>query len=102
MSHTAQNILGLILLAVLFIATRYGIGWQMKKSTRRVIEELKAHGAISPATAVPLNWAKPNWLKFGIRDFKPGALKSMVASGLVSQTDEGLFFMAGEIAEKKR
>ncbi len=101
MSHTAQNIIGLILLASVFVLTRYGIGWRMKRASLRVIQELKSSHARDPATAVALDWAQPNWLKFGLRDFRPGALKAMLANGLVNQTPDGRYYLPNGSAQGK-
>lgn len=96
MSHTLQNILGIIFLAGVFILTRYGIGWKMKRAAQLIEIELKESRAYDRTTAVHLPWAKPNWLKFGMRDFRPKVLKDLVTAGRVAETTDGRFFILSQ------
>jgi hypothetical protein len=93
MSETAQILLGLIFLIGVYILTRYGVVWRMKRAVVFVIKDLERHGARDPSTGVELPYAKTHFFNIGMRDFKPKALQSLIQDGIVGKTDTGKYYL---------
>ena len=92
MSEAAQIIFGLIFLIGVYIFTRYGVVWRMKRAVIFVIKDLERSGAFGPSTGAELPYAKTHFFNIGIRDFKPKALQSLIQDGIVGTklTPEGI------------
>lgn len=97
MSETTQIILGFLFLAVLFILTRIMIGRKMQNTAKAIMSELKRRGATDPASAVSLGYEKSDWLKIGLRDYRPKALEALINHGIVVKTSSGGYYLAREI-----
>jgi len=54
MSDVMQITLGMLFLILVFILTRYGITWRIKRAGRRIINDLERLGAQSSDSAVEL------------------------------------------------
>jgi hypothetical protein len=93
MSDTMQLTLGFLLLILVFVLTRYGITWRIKRAGRRIITDLERVGALSPESAVELPYMKQQLIKIGMRDFKPTAMQSMVEAGIVGMTASGKYYL---------
>ena len=93
MSETEQIILGLIFLIGIYIFTRYGVVWRMKRAVVFVIKDLERSGAFDPATGVELPYAKTHLFNIGMRDFKPKALESLIQDGIVGKTDSARYYL---------
>jgi hypothetical protein len=93
MSETAQILVGLIFLIGVYILTRYGVVWRMKRAVVFVIKDLERHGAFDPSTGVELPYAKTQFFNIGMRDFKPKALQSLIRDGIVGQTGTGRYYL---------
>jgi len=94
MGETAQIILALLFTVAVFLATRVGIAWRIRRTGIRIAKELEAKGAFSPDSAKELPYEKTDWLRLGMRDFRPKALNALVEAGIVVRTEEGRFYLA--------
>ena len=93
MSEAAQIILGLIFLIGVYIFSRYGVVWRMKRAVVFVIKDLERSGAFDPSNGAELPYAKTHFFNIGMRDFKPKALQSLIQDGVVGQTDTGRYYL---------
>jgi hypothetical protein len=93
MSEGMQILLGLIILIGVYIFTRYGVVWRMKRAGIFVIKDLDRRGAFDPSTAAELPYAKTHFLRIGARDFKPKALQSLVEDGVVGKTANDRYYL---------
>ncbi|MGE5841956.1 MAG: hypothetical protein ACM335_06745 [Deltaproteobacteria bacterium] len=93
MADAMQITLGILFLILVFILTRYGITWRIKRAGRRIINDLERLGALSPATAVELPYMKQHLIKIGMRDFKPTAMQSLIEAGIVGKAGEGKYYL---------
>ena len=93
MSETAQILVGLLFLLAVFAATRLGMRWRMKRACTYIVKDLERRHAYDPASAAGLSYATTDWLKLGLRDFRPKALASLVLSGIAGKTPEGKYYL---------
>jgi hypothetical protein len=93
MSEAAQIILGLIFLIGVYIFSRYGVVWRMKRAVVLVIKNMERIGAVGPTTGAELPYAKTHFFNIGMRDFKPKALQSLIQDGVVGQADTGRYYL---------
>ena len=93
MSETAQFVLGLLFLLAVFAATRFGIHRRMKRACTHIIEDLERRHAYDPTSAALLSYATADWLKLGMRDFRPKALASLVLNGVAAKTPDGKYYL---------
>ena len=93
MSETMQIIVGFILLAGVYILTRYGIAMRMKRAAALIIKDLERKGAVDPASAVELPYAKSSLFRIGLRDYRPKTIESMVHSDIVGMTPGGKYYL---------
>ena len=88
-----QHILGICLLVAVFLVTKYFQARKMKNVAAKIINDLMSQGANNPERAVSLPYAKTQWLKIGLRDYRPKVLKSMVDAGFIGLTQDGRYFL---------
>ena len=93
MSETAQITVGLLFLLAVFAATRFGIHWRMKRACTYIVKDLERRHAHDPASAAGLPYATMDWLKLGLRDFRPKALTSLVLNGIAGKTPDGKYYL---------
>ena len=93
MSDVTQIVLGVLFLAVVYVITRYGIYWRIKRACSSTIKDLERLQAFDEKTAAELHYAKKNLLRIGMRDFRPKAVESLVEGGIVGVTGEGKFYL---------
>lgn len=92
--HDAMQItLGILFLILVFILTRYGITWRIKRAGGRIVNDLERLGAQGPDSAVELPYMKQQLIKIGMRDFKPTAMQSLVEAGIVGMTASGKYYL---------
>lgn len=94
MNDTLQIIIGILFLALVYMATRYLVARKIMSCARGIIQELKQRGAMDPEHAIQFSWSKPDWLRFGMRDYRPKALEGLLGAGVVGRTEGGLFYLA--------
>ncbi len=93
MADAMQITVGILFLILVFILTRYGIAWRIKRAGRRIINDLERLGAQGPGTAVELPYTKQQFIKIGMRDFKPTAMQSLIEAGIVGATGTGKYYL---------
>jgi hypothetical protein len=93
MSDAIQITVGILFLILVFILTRYGMTWRIKRAGRRIINDLERLGAQSPDSAVELPYMKKQLIKIGMRDFKPTAMQSLLEGGIVGMTPSGKYYL---------
>ena len=93
MGDAMQITFGILLFILVFILTRYGITWRIKRAGRRIINDLERVGAQGPESAVELPYMKQQLIKIGMRDFKPTAMQSLVEAGIVGMTGSGKYYL---------
>ena len=82
----------LILIVSLAGAVFYG-SWAMRKACRYILSDLKRQKALDPDSAVALPYAKRSLLHFGLRDYRPNALDTLVKHDFIRMTAEGKFYL---------
>jgi hypothetical protein len=93
MADAMQVTLGILFLILVFILTRYGITWRIKRAGSRIINDLERLGAQSTDSAVELPYMKKQLIKIGMRDFKPTAMQSLLEAGIVGMTGSGKYYL---------
>ena len=93
MADAMQITVGILFLILVFILTRYGITWRIKRAGRGIVNDLERLGAQGPGSAVELPYMKQQLIKIGMRDFKPTAMQSLVEAGIVGMTGSGKYYL---------
>lgn len=103
MNDAVQIITGLLILILVFIGTRFAVGWRIKKSAFAVLDDLERQGALSVEKAVELPYAKANFFRFGLRDYRPKAIEALAVQNIIGRTEDGRFYVADpEALERAR
>ncbi len=92
MTDTLQVIVGIILLIGVYILTQMVVGLRIKRAARRVVQDLETQQAKTPESAVALPYAKTNFLRLGLRDFRPKAIDALLHAGIIGRTADGRFY----------
>ena len=93
MSEFIQIILGIIFLAIVYILTRYGIAHRIRHTAALVMQDLERQEAFDPGSAVDLPYAKPQYFRFGLRDYRPKALDSLIQAGIIEKTETDKYYL---------
>jgi hypothetical protein len=93
MTDAMQITFGILLLILVFILTRYGITWRIKRAGRRIVNDLERLGARNAETAVELPYMKKQLLHIGMRDFRPTAMQSLIEGGIAGMTPSGKYYL---------
>ena len=93
MADAMQITVGILFLILVFILTRYGITWRIKRAGRRIINDLERVGALSVESAVELPYMKQQLIKIGMRDFRPTAMQSLLEGGILGMTGSGKYYL---------
>ncbi len=93
MPESLQIVLGLGFLAVVYILTRIGVAWRLRRSSEQLIHQLRVQGAMDVSSAVDLGVSQRAFFKLGLRDYRAMALQSMVRGGVVGQTVNGKYYL---------
>jgi hypothetical protein len=88
-----QILIGIGFLIAAFLLSRLIVLWQMRRAAAFIVKDLEAKAALDRETAVELPYSKAQFLKLGIRDYRPKALEYMVAQGAVGITPENRYFL---------
>ena len=93
MPESLELIISILLLGAALILSRYFHSWKIKKAYLRIIEDLKSRQAFNPESAIALPYANRPFLRIGLRDHRPAALKSLVAENIVGATQDGRYYI---------
>jgi hypothetical protein len=99
MGESMQIVVMFLLLIVVFLLTRVGVVWRVRRAALYVMKDLQNRGAIDPASATPLPYAKRELFRIGIRDFRPKALQSLIQEEIVGITEDGRYYLKKRIEE---
>ena len=91
--ETIELIVGIAILLATLVLTRRFHAWKIKRACSFIVNDLKAKSAFDPASAVELPYAKRNFLKMGMRDYRPTALNQLVMGEIVARTDDGRYYL---------
>ena len=86
----------IIVLALTLILLRYLLSWQVQRAKQSIVNELQEADAYSADKAIMLNYDKPFWQRYGLRDYRPFVLNAMVRAGQVIQIADGRYYLVRE------
>jgi hypothetical protein len=93
LSDVVQIIIGLLILILVYLITRYGIYLRIKGACTKTIKDLERQQAFDEKSAVELTYAKSQFLRIGLRDFRPKAVESLLSGGIIAVTAEGKYYL---------
>ncbi|MBM3301816.1 MAG: hypothetical protein FJY85_17930 [Deltaproteobacteria bacterium] len=99
MSDFIQIVVGLLFLAMVYVLTRYGVYWRIKRACSSTVKDLERRSAFDEESAVELHYAKSNPFRIGMRDFRPKAVEYLVSNGIVGMTSEGKYYLKKRSSE---
>jgi hypothetical protein len=100
MSETVQIIIGVALLIGVYLLTQVVVGWRIRRAARAVMRDLEHKKALGPDSAIELPYAKSNFFKIGLKDFRPKAVEALRQGGMISQTAAGRFYVIKRMQKK--
>jgi hypothetical protein len=99
MPETVQIIIGIVLLVGVYILTQMAVGLRIKRAARGVVRDLENKHAFTIESAVELPYAKSNFFRIGLRDFRPKAIEALIQGGIVGRTVDGRFYAIKRMPE---
>ena len=99
LSETMQITIGIVVLVAVFILTRIGIVWRIRRACNLIVSDLKSRQAFEEARAVELPYAKGSPFKIGLRDYRPKALESLIHGGLVIKTAGDRYYLGEKLLD---
>ncbi len=93
MSESLQIVLGLVFVLFAFVVSRYVIARQLQRASGSIIRDLQAGDALDPVSAIDLPYAKPDYLRIGMRDYRRKALEFMINDGVVAKTESDKYYL---------
>ena len=93
MNETVEIIVGIGVLVAVYILTRHFHSWRYSRTYVLIINDLKKRGALNPASAVELPYAKKSMLRIGTRDYRPKALEHLAMKQIIGMTDSGRYYL---------
>ena len=93
MNETVEIIVGIGVLVAVYILTRHFHSWRFSRTYVLIINDLKKGGALNPASAVELPYAKKSMLRIGTRDYRPKALEHLTMKQIIGMTDSGRYYL---------
>jgi hypothetical protein len=93
MNDTLQIVVGIGVLAAVYILTRHFHSWRFSRTYLSIINDLKKREALNPASAVELPYAKKSMLRIGTRDYRPKALEHLAMKQIVGVTGSGKYYL---------
>jgi hypothetical protein len=93
MTDTAELIIGIGVLILVFVLTRKYHAWRFRRAYRFIIDDLKKRAAYSDHSAVELPYAKKNPLRIGARQHRPQALDHLISQNIIGKTEDGRYYL---------
>ncbi|MEW6668111.1 MAG: hypothetical protein AB1512_23100 [Thermodesulfobacteriota bacterium] len=93
MADAIQIILGILILIGVYVLTQWGVALRIRKACRWVIKDLEMKQAFDVESAVELPYAKKEFFRMGLKDFRPKAVESLAAAGILGHTAEGKWYL---------
>ena len=97
MNETVQIICAISFLIIFFLFSKMIMGLRMKKAAQYIIEDLKKNNATDHASAITLSYAKQNFFRIGMRDFRPKTLEYLLSNRIVGKTEDDRFFLISDL-----
>ena len=92
MNETVEIIVGIGVLVAVYILTRHFHSWRYSRTYVLIINDLKKRGALNPASAVELPYAKKSMLRIGTRDYRPKALEHLTMKQIIGMTEMDRYY----------
>jgi len=96
MNETTEIVVGICVLAAVYILTRHFHSWRFSRAYVFIINDLKKRGAVNFAAAVELPYAKKSMLRIGTRDYRPKALEHLAMKQIVGVTGGGRYYLMAD------
>ena len=93
MSETGQIIIGICILIVVVTLTRKFHARKVKRAYFRIVQDIKAKGALDSKSAVDLPYARNPMFRVGLRDHRPIALEHLVQDNIVGVTEDRKYYL---------
>ncbi|MCK9274571.1 MAG: hypothetical protein M0P57_05725 [Syntrophales bacterium] len=93
MSEILINIFWVIIIIGIFVFALYIKSLKLKKASEFIIRDLEEKHAHDPSSAIELPYMKTSPLHFGLRDYRPMALKNLIEADIVRFTEEQRFYL---------
>jgi hypothetical protein len=101
MPESLQILLGILFLIAVYVLTRFGEAWRIRRASLFIIRDLEKRKAFDPEGAAELLYAKKDLFRMGMRDFKPRALESLVHDGILGKTESGRYYLKKRLDDLK-
>ncbi|MFH1115650.1 MAG: hypothetical protein V1792_17210 [Pseudomonadota bacterium] len=101
MSDGIQIVIALVFLVAVFILTRVGIAWKLRRAAGSIIKELESQGAVDVVSAAELPYSKPSLLRIGMRDYNYKALELLMTEGAVGKTAGNKYYLCIATARER-
>ncbi|MBN1105774.1 MAG: hypothetical protein JXL84_20360 [Deltaproteobacteria bacterium] len=93
MADAIQIILGILILIAVYLLTQWGVAIRIRRACRWVVKDLEMKQAFDVQSAVALPYAKKEFFKMGLKDFRPKAVESLAAAGILGFTADGKWYL---------
>ena len=93
MADAIQIILGILILIGVYFLTQWGVALRVRRACRWVIKDLETKQAFDVESAVVLPYAKKEFFRMGLKDFRPKAVESLAAAGILAPTVDGKWYL---------
>jgi len=93
LADALQIVFGILVLMAVFVLTQWAVAFRIKRACRHIIQDLETRQAVDAESAVALPYARKDFFRIGIKDFRPKALESLVAASIVSHTGDGKYYL---------
>jgi len=100
-SETGQIIVGICLLIVVYVLTRRYHAWRMSRVYQFIIKDLEQKGAVDPASAVDLLYARKSMFRIGTKDYRPKVLEYMTLNDIVGMTGDAGYYLKERKSETR-
>ncbi len=88
------NILIVVLAIIAFGALAFLYSTRtMRKACRFILDDLERQKAVAPDSAIELPYCRKQMLSFGLRDYRPDALNSLLKHDYIRVNEEGKFYL---------
>ncbi|MBI4773702.1 MAG: hypothetical protein HY788_05895 [Deltaproteobacteria bacterium] len=93
MMESVKLVLAFVFLILVYFLTRLATARRQHKAATSIIEELKEKRALDLFSATELPYAHAAWLRFGLKDYRRNALKSLVSVGIIVRTEDNKYYL---------
>ena len=89
-----QSIVVIIFALILLAASFWLAGRKSKSAAVFIMKELLDREALSPESAVALDFGSKGIMGMGLRDYRPKVLKSLIQAQIIMLNEQGLVYLA--------